>query len=90
LKRSKNISADIRRDDYDDSTDGQWTSLTKAQFTASGAKWEAKTTVDAGAAGDRFYLQTGGDTTTHNKLKSEITRKEGKVSKPELPAEIVK
>jgi hypothetical protein len=47
---------------------GKWTPLERARFTASGASWEAKDTIDAGAAKDRFYLQTGGDTLTTTKL----------------------
>ncbi len=47
---------------------GKWTPLEKARFTASGASWEAKGTIDAGAIKDSFYLQTGGDTRTTTKL----------------------
>ncbi len=49
-------------------TNGKWTPLEKARFTASGASWEARDTIDAGAVKDRFYLQTGGDTHTTTKL----------------------
>jgi hypothetical protein len=52
--------------------DGSWTPLTKARFTASGASWEAKTTIDAGAVDDRFYLQTGGDTHSSMKLRDSV------------------
>ena len=45
--------------------DGRWRPLTQALFTTSNAPWEAKKTVDAGIAGRRFYLQTGGDTRMH-------------------------
>ncbi len=47
---------------------GSWMPLEKARFTASGASWEAKDTIDAGTVRDRFYLQTGGDTRTTTKL----------------------
>jgi hypothetical protein len=51
---------------------GAWHALTKARFTASGAEWEAKETIDAGVAGGLFYLQTGGDTKTGTPLRSTI------------------
>lgn len=40
--------------------DGDWVSLTRARFTGSGADWESKDNVDAGAAGDGYFLATGG------------------------------
>lgn len=39
---------------------GDWTPLTRARFTASNATWEARDTIDAGLAGDGFFLATGG------------------------------
>ena len=51
---------------------GQWTALTKARFTASGAAWEAKETIDAGVKDGRFYLQTGGATKTTTPLRTVI------------------
>ncbi len=54
--------------------DGTWSRAQSVRFTASGAEWEAKETIDAGiAAGGRdFYLQTGGDTKMSRELKSDI------------------
>ena len=49
---------------------GKWTAVTKARFTASGAEWEAKDSIDAGVEKGRFYLQTGGDTKTKTPLKT--------------------
>ncbi|MGE5610504.1 MAG: DUF3472 domain-containing protein [Bacillota bacterium] len=66
---------------------GQWHELIQARFTASGATWEAKDTIDAGLANDRFYLQTGGDTQTHTPLKSTINRPKKPATPPELPKE---
>lgn len=66
---------------------GQWHALTRAQFTASGATWEARDTIDAGVVGDRFYLQTGGDTATHTPLLSVMERPAGDGRPPELPKE---
>ena len=64
---------------------GNWHALTKARFTASGAEWEAKETIDAGLADGRFYLQTGGDTKTTTPLRSEIERPKGDAKPPEVP-----
>ncbi len=49
---------------------GEWQPIFRARFTASGASWEAKETIDAGVAGREFYLQTGGNTKTTTELKS--------------------
>ncbi len=51
---------------------GEWEPLTKAQFTASSAEWEAKETIDAGVADGWFFLATGGKTTTSTRLTSMI------------------
>jgi len=66
---------------------GQWTPLVKARFTASGASWEAKETIDAGAVKDRFYLQTGGDTKTTTTLRAYVERPAAKEPPPSLPDE---
>jgi hypothetical protein len=61
--------------------------LTTARFTASGATWEAKETIDAGLADQSFYLQTGGETKTTSPLNSKIDRPQPPDAKPpELPA----
>ncbi|MBN2474040.1 MAG: DUF3472 domain-containing protein [Pirellulales bacterium] len=67
--------------------DGEWTPLTKARFTASGAAWEAKETIDAGVLGARFYLQTGGDTQTTTPLRTMMERPPGSAARPQLPRE---
>ena len=62
---------------------GAWHVLAKARFTASGASWEARDSIDAGIAADRFYLQTGGETKTTTPLGSTIElpkRPENRVS----------
>lgn len=66
-------------------TDGEWTPLTKARFTASGATWEAKETIDAGVLKDRFYLQTGGNTKTTTPLRTMVERPPGNATPPQLP-----
>jgi hypothetical protein len=65
--------------------DGSWTPLEKARFTASGASWEAKDTIDAGAVKDRFYLQTGGDTHTTTKLNGWIDCQGHGKQPPDVP-----
>ena len=64
---------------------GEWKQLLTARFTASSAAWEARDTIDAGLADDRFYLQTGGDTRTTTALNSQIIRQKGEANQPELP-----
>jgi hypothetical protein len=53
---------------------GGWKPLLAARFTASGAEWEARDTIDAGVSDGRFYLQTGGDTKTTTALDSMVKR----------------
>jgi hypothetical protein len=55
------------------SVEGKWVPLQKARFTASSATWEAKETINAGIAGDGFFLQTGGETKMDLPLKSIVT-----------------
>ncbi len=64
---------------------GTWKPLEKARFTASGASWEAKDTIDAGAEKDRFYLQTGGDTHAGTKLDDWIDCQGHGKQPPETP-----
>ncbi len=66
---------------------GRWTPLAKARFTASGAEWEAKDTIDAGVAAGQFYLQTGGDTRTTTRLGSMMERPVGDAKPPQAPEE---
>ncbi len=66
---------------------GKWTPLEKARFTASGALWEAKDTIDAGAVNDRFYLQTGDDTHTTTKLNGSVESHRHGKKPPEVPKE---
>ena len=54
------------------STSGDWVRLARARFTASGAEWEAKETINAGIEEGMFFLQTGGDTKTSLKLNSTV------------------
>jgi hypothetical protein len=62
----------------------RWVELRQARFTASGAKWEAKDTIDAGVAGDRFYLQTGGNTKITTPLGTSMERPAGNTLPPQF------
>jgi hypothetical protein len=65
--------------------EGRWEPLAKARFTASGATWEAKETIDAGVTEGRFYLQTGGATRTTTVLGTTIERPFEKRDPPQVP-----
>lgn len=43
-------------------TNGDWVALSRGRFTASGAEWEAKETINGGLEGTWHFLQTGGAT----------------------------
>jgi len=64
--------------------DGQWTALTRAQFTADR---NPVTNINAGIEGDRFFLATGGETqNTGTPLGKTMERRTGKSSAPaDLP-----
>jgi beta-glucanase (GH16 family) len=49
--------------------EGEWIALDEAVFTADGTP---TMNIDAGVKGGRFFLQTGGDTKNHRKLRSKM------------------
>jgi hypothetical protein len=51
-------------------SNGQWSALTRARFTASSADWEAKENIDAGWSAGNFYLATGGNIVRSRDLNS--------------------
>lgn len=63
---------DVRRADFAHAwakpVEGDWQPLRRARFTASGAEWEAKDSIDAGLSGPGFFLATGGNTTASRRL----------------------
>jgi hypothetical protein len=66
--------------------DEKWEPLTKARFTASGATWEAKDTINAGVIDKDFFLQTGGDTQMEIKRKDVMTKPDPETKAPtDLP-----
>ena len=74
FRRDTKSANDIRRALFGNTSvcdeQGNWLTIRKATFTASGAEWEAKETIDAGAIGPAFYLQTGGATRMTSPLGS--------------------
>lgn len=67
---------------------GDWTSLTRARFTASGADWEARDSINAGLEGGWFFLTTGGDTVQKSVLRSVLERMPPGVSLPDLSSSV--
>lgn len=65
--------------------DSHWNALLAARFTASSSPWEAKQTIDAGTTAAGFYLQTGGDTQSHEKLGALLTRQASNAKPPDIP-----
>lgn len=63
FRRDGESATEVRRAAFHDgwicAADDQWLALTRAQFTADDSPYA---NIDAGADGERFYLQTGGDT----------------------------
>lgn len=76
FRRDYKSALDVRRARYGNgwvkTTKKEWIPLRQARFTASGAEWEAKETIDAGRAADWFYLATGGETKMSRELRSLI------------------
>jgi hypothetical protein len=67
-------------------SNGQWSALTRARFTASSADWEAKENIDAGLSAGNFYLATGGDLRRSRDLNSWLEISDFKGSAPsDLP-----
>jgi hypothetical protein len=68
-------------------TTGDWIALTRARFTASNGSFEAKDHINAGLAGDEFYLATGGDIPTSTPLNSTLTRVPAGISSAPLDSD---
>jgi hypothetical protein len=66
-------------------TDGAWTPLVRARFTASGADWEAKDSIDAGVAAGMFSLATGGELRPSRPLGSMLDLPVAERHPPDLP-----
>lgn len=89
FRRDTKSATEVRRAKYGNqwiqTADGKWQPITKAKFTASDATWEAKTTINAGAEGKEFFLQTGGDTVQSTNLRDTIERTDADAKPPEVP-----
>ncbi len=90
FRRDTQSATEIRRAKYGNqwvqTADGKWVAVTSARFTASGASWEAKDTINAGVEGDDLFLQTGGDTKMETKLHDTVTRPDTAAKPPtDLP-----
>jgi len=90
FRRDGNSVKEVRRARFGNgwvkTAQGQWVSLGKARFTASGAEWESKENIDAGAQNGWFYLATGGEIRMSRELKSVIDLPVGTMGPPkELP-----
>jgi hypothetical protein len=66
-------------------TKGDWLTLNRARFTASGAEWESKDNIDAGLNDGWFYLATGGAISQSRELRS-LMERPAPVPLPELNA----
>lgn len=73
------------RDGWVRSVDGAWKPLVAARFTASGADWEAKESIDATSDGKAFMLATGGDVRSSRPLGSMLELPTTAAAPPELP-----
>lgn len=86
FRRDAKSVQDVRRARFGNawvrSTQGEWKPITQARFTASGAEWEAKDSIDAGTSGGLWFLATGGETKTSTPLKSRIELPATANSKP--------
>ncbi len=65
-------------------TNGQWTALSQARFTASNASWESKDNIDGGVKRGWFYLATGGEIAATTKLNELISLPEARAKPPVL------
>jgi hypothetical protein len=87
--RNTHSATQVRRARYGNqwvqTADGKWTPITKAHFTASGAPWEAKDTINAGVEGNELFLQTGGDTVEETKLRDIVERPQTDANPPQVP-----
>jgi hypothetical protein len=76
FRRDGRSASELRRARFGNgwlrSIKGEWISLNRASFTASGAEWESKENIDAGISEGRFYLATGGDLARTHELGERI------------------
>ena len=77
FRRNYQSAKQVRSADFGNgwvrSVAGDWVPLDKARFTASGAEWEARETINALVVDRHFRLVTGGDTQQTTELRSFLT-----------------
>ena len=80
---------EVRRARFQDGwvkgVDGTWQPLTKARFTASGAEWEAKESIDASSDAASFTLATGGTIRPGRPLGSIFELPAAERRRPDMP-----
>lgn len=74
FRRDTKSAQEVRRARWSDgwvkTAGGDWIALVRARFTASGAEWEARDSINAGLNDGWFFLQTGGETQQQLPLRS--------------------
>ncbi len=93
FRRDTKSADDVRRAEFGNAwmktRTGEWQAVTQAKFTASRADWEARDTINAGPAGDGFFLATGGDTQRTTELTSTMKAQSAPKAAPrDLPAAV--
>jgi len=93
FRRDGNSVNEVRQAHYGngwvEGTDGKWTELLKARFTASGSDTEAKETINAGLDAAGFFLMTGGKTKQSAELNQFLpTRDKSETVKPPVLPEV--
>lgn len=69
-------------------TNGTWSAQTNARFTASGAEWEAKDTINAGITEEWFFLETGGAIVQTQSLRSTLSLPKSPRNPKSIPLEL--
>ena len=89
FRRDGRSVQDVRRARFHDGwtrdVHGAWKPLCRAQFTASGAPWEAKESIDAGVEGRCFTLATGGAVRASRPLGSFVELPAADAVPPDVP-----
>jgi hypothetical protein len=93
FRRDTKSADDVRRAEFGNAwmkpRAGEWQAVTQAKFTASRADWEARDNINAGSAGDGFFLATGGDTQRTKELTSTMKAESAQKAAPgDLPAAV--
>lgn len=88
FRRDSRSALDQRRARYGHgwvkTTGGDWVALFRARFTASGAEWEAKETINAGWENGWFFLETGGQTRQTLQLRTILEKPRFAVHLPDF------